>query len=241
MSPKIKAVFFDMDGVLVDATDWHYEALNRALSIFGMTISRYDHLFTYDGLPTRQKLEMLSRERGLPRALHDFVSRMKQIYTLEIVHANCKPRFAHEYALSRLKSEGFFLALCSNSIRDTIDLIMKKARLSQHLDLILSNEDVKKGKPDPEMYLKAISRFGLKPQECLIVEDNPHGIQAALDSGAHLLKVKGIEDVTYQIVRDRILRIEQGTSASASIPMFGLKNSHQDETKAATRKVAVGE
>ena len=63
----IKAIIFDMDGVLIEAKDWHYEALNKALSLFGYEISRYDHLVTYDGLPTSKKLEMLSMERGLPR------------------------------------------------------------------------------------------------------------------------------------------------------------------------------
>ena len=59
----IKAIIFDMDGVLIDAKEWHYEALNRALDLLGMEISRHDHLVTYDGLPTRKKLEMLSMER----------------------------------------------------------------------------------------------------------------------------------------------------------------------------------
>ena len=61
---RIKAVIFDMDGVLIDAKEWHYEALNRALTLFGFSISRYDHLVTYDGLPTRRKLEMLTMEQN---------------------------------------------------------------------------------------------------------------------------------------------------------------------------------
>lgn len=65
---NIKAIFFDMDGVLIDAKEWHYEALNRALELFGMPISQVDHLTTFDGLPTRKKLEMLTLGRGLPRA-----------------------------------------------------------------------------------------------------------------------------------------------------------------------------
>ena len=72
----IKAIIFDMDGVLIDAKEWHYEALNRALSLFGLSISRYDHLTTYDGLPTKKKLEMLSLERDLPRELHSFINEM---------------------------------------------------------------------------------------------------------------------------------------------------------------------
>ena len=62
---QIKAVLFDMDGVLIDAKEWHYEALNRALALFGMPISRFEHLTTFDGLPTRKKLEMLSLELSL--------------------------------------------------------------------------------------------------------------------------------------------------------------------------------
>src|SRR3979490_1673752 len=98
---SIRAVIFDMDGVLIDAKDWHYEALNRALGHFGYTISRYDHLVTFDGLPTRRKLEMLTRDQGLRAKLHGFLNDLKQAYTLELVHSRCKPVFHHEFALAR--------------------------------------------------------------------------------------------------------------------------------------------
>lgn len=194
----IKAILFDMDGVLIDAKEWHYEALNRALDLFGMPISRFDHLTTFDGLPTRQKLEMLSVERGLPRELHEFINEMKQAYTMEIVHTRCKPTFLHEYALSKLKSAGYLLGVCSNSVRQTVQVMMGKANLSCYLDLMISNEDVSKGKPDPEMYLKAISNFSLKPNECLIVEDNENGIRAARSSGAHVLVVKDVGETSLE-------------------------------------------
>ena len=114
---KIKAVIFDMDGVLIDARDWHYESLNKALDLFGTEITRYDHLVTFDGLPTKKKLEMLSLEGGLPVKLHDFINDLKQEYTWEIVYTTCKPIFQHRYALSKLKNDGYFLAVCSISVR----------------------------------------------------------------------------------------------------------------------------
>src|SRR5579872_3321725 len=117
----IQAVIFDMDGVLVDAQDWHYEALNRALKLFGYEISRYNHLTTYNGLPTKKKLEMLSIECGLPKELHEFINEMKQVYTMEVIYAKCKPYFAHQYALLKLKSMQYKLALASNSIRSTVE------------------------------------------------------------------------------------------------------------------------
>lgn len=205
---KLKAIIFDMDGVLIDAKDWHYEALNKALDLFGMEISRYDHLVTYDGLPTRQKLEMLSVERGLPRKLHEFINSMKQQYTLEIVYAKCKPVFYHEYALAKLKSEGYRLAVCSNSVRNSVKVMMEKANLLQHLEFFLSNEDVTQSKPDPEMYNNAMSHLGLYPEECLILEDNENGIKAALASEAHLMEVCQVEDVNYQNIKQRIIELE---------------------------------
>lgn len=208
--PAIEAVIFDMDGVLIDAKEWHYEALNRALGLFGYAISRYDHMVTYDGLPTRRKLEMLSLERGLPRGLHDFINEMKQAYTNELIHSRCKPVFAHEYALSQLRARGYRLAVASNSIRPTVDLMMDRARLSPYLEFSLSNQDVKKAKPDPEIYRVAIERLGLDPSRCLIVEDNPNGIKAAQASGAHVMEVGSVEDVHLDAVLGRIRQIERG-------------------------------
>jgi len=205
---RIKAVIFDMDGVLIEAKDWHYEALNKALGLFGMEISRYDHLVTYDGLPTKKKLEMLSRERGLPVGLHSFINDMKQQYTLEIVYAQCRPRFYHEYALSRLKQEGFKLSVASNAIRKTVQIMMEQSALVGYLEFYLSNEDVSIGKPDPEIYSRAIKKHGLDPKQCLIVEDNEKGRQAAKASGAWLMEVEQVYEVNYQNIMNHIMRFE---------------------------------
>lgn len=208
MKTKIKAVIFDMDGVLIDAKDWHYEALNRALGLFGMEISRYDHLVTYDGLPTRRKLEMLTLERGLPEALHAFLNDLKQTYTMEITAIRCRPTFHHQYALSKLHQSGYRIAVCSNSVRASIDLMMQKSSLMQYLDFFLSNQDVINAKPDPEIYTNAIRRLGLSPQECLIVEDNPNGIAAARASGAFVLEVTTVDEVNWSNIKAAIKRCE---------------------------------
>lgn len=206
---KIKAVIFDMDGVLIEAKDWHYEALNRALKLFGMEIGYAEHLTTFDGLPTKKKLEILSIDRSLPKGLHNFINKMKQQYTMEIVYRACKPRFYHQYALSRLHKEGYKMAVCSNSIFNTIDVMMQKAALNPYFEFYVSNEDVKHGKPDPEMYIKAISRLGLNPRECLIVEDNENGIKAAKASGANVMVVKEVSDVNYENIKEHIAKFQK--------------------------------
>ena len=120
----------------------------------------------------------------------------------------CKPFFIHQYALSRLKSEGYRLALASNSVRLTIDMMMEKSDLVRYFDFMLSNQDVTKAKPDPEIYQTAINRLGLEPVECLVVEDNQNGVKAALASGANLLKVETVYDVTYSNIKDKIKELE---------------------------------
>lgn len=204
---EIRAVIFDMDGVLIDAKEWHYESLNAALKHFGYEISRHDHLVTFDGLPTRDKLEMLTQERGLPRELHTFLNRLKQKYTVEFVNERLAPNFIHEFALSKLKERGLRLALASNSIRKTVDLMMEKAALTSYLEFSLSNEDVNKGKPDPEIYLKAMEKLGLQPKECVVVEDNPHGLEAAHASGAHVLQVSDVSKTNLENISEFIRRV----------------------------------
>lgn len=208
----IRAVIFDMDGVLIDAREWHFVALNRALELFGYEIHRAEHLAKYDGLPTSMKLEMLSSEYGFPRGLHSFVNELKQMYTSEMIHVQCKPQFVHQYALSRLRADGFKLGLASNSIRETVELMMGKARLGQYLDVMLASTDVGRPKPYADVYLEAASRLEIPPNECLVVEDNEHGLAAARAAGCNVLEVIAPSDVTYLNIRDAIERFAEGES-----------------------------
>ncbi len=206
--PKIKGLLFDMDGVLIDAKEWHYDSLNRALNHFGFTISRFDHLVTYDGLPTKRKLEMLTKERGLPAGLHNFINKLKQEFTIELIQAKCRPLFHHEFALSKLRADGYKIAVASNSIRNTVELMMEKSNLSAYLDSMLSNEDVSHPKPDPELYLKAAANLSLDPSECLVIEDNEKGISAAKAAGAQVMVVQSVWDVNYQNITASIESLE---------------------------------
>jgi beta-phosphoglucomutase-like phosphatase (HAD superfamily) len=208
MYNKIKAILFDMDGVLVEAKDWHYEALNKALRIFGFEISRYEHLHAFDGLPTKEKLKMISQRYYLPESLHPFINELKQSFTMDYVAELCHPVFVHEYALSKLKNEGYKIAVCSNSIRNSIEVMMNKSALTPYLDLIVSNEDVANSKPDPEIYIKAMSLLGVKPEECIICEDNINGINAAIASGGNLLKINEVTDVNYGNIKSFIKELE---------------------------------
>jgi len=205
----IKNILFDMDGVLIDAQDWHYNALNRALEKFGMDINREAHLTTYDGLTTRTKLSMLSKAHGLPEELHEFLNALKQRYTIELSQAHCKPVFHHQYALNLLKRDNYKLGVCSNSVKNSVHTMMNLSCLSEYLDIQVSNEDVTNPKPDPEMYLKAMSVLKANPAETMIVEDNDHGIQAAKASKAHVMVVNSTDEVNYDNIMMHIQMFEK--------------------------------
>ncbi len=196
----IKAIIFDLDGVLIDATHWHYEALNKALSLFGYTITTEEHESFYNGLPTKKKLEHLSRDKGLPTALHAFINVMKQKYTIELIEHNCKADFEKIFMLKKLKEKGFQLAVCSNAIASSVETMLRRSRLFEYFDLVLSNEDISEPKPSPAIYLKAFMELSVQPQECLIIEDAEYGKKAALASGGVLLGVSGYSEVNYDLV-----------------------------------------
>jgi HAD superfamily hydrolase (TIGR01509 family) len=204
----IKAVLFDLDGVLVDAREWHYDALNRSLALFGCNISRFDHLTTFDGLPTRTKLERLNITEGLPLRLQPIINSLKQSYTREIIATKCYPVFHIEYALARLKRDGYQLAVCTNSIRDTLNLMLTRSGIFDYFDVRLSSEDVEHPKPHPEIYQSAIARLGRSSPECIAIEDNPHGFDAVNNAGAHLLRVTDPKEVTYDNILNAIAALE---------------------------------
>ena len=177
MVNKIKLVIFDLDGVLVEAKNIHYESLNQALGK-NYEISWEEHLSQYDGLKTNQKLEMLSNKKGLDPKKHNSIWIEKQKITLEKL-STLKSDEKLRSIMSKLVFDGYKISVCSNSIRKTILTVLSKLGIMEYMDLIISNEDVKNSKPHPEMYWKAMSVMSCLPEETLIIEDSPYGLLAA--------------------------------------------------------------
>jgi beta-phosphoglucomutase len=200
-----EAVIFDMDGVLIDARDWHFRALNKALMIFGVEITPDQHESKFNGLPTKVKLEMLSEEEKLPRHLHEYIDAVKQEWTLREAAGLCFPQVNHLILLAHLRKIGFKIGCATNSIRLTATTMLNYAGIMQYLDCLVTNEDVAKAKPDPEIYLKTSALLGVNPRNVLVVEDHPYGISAANAAGCTVVKVDGPHEVNIDTV-DKILR-----------------------------------
>lgn len=204
---NIKAVLFDMDGVLIDAREWHYEALNEVLKIFGYEITRAMHEDRFDGLSTSKKLEMLTKEVGLPQHIHGMINRIKQDRTLRIAASNCFPNIAHQVLISKLKKKGFKVGVVTNSIRQTTEFMLTYAGLFELLDVVITNQDIDKPKPNPDGYQFAMQKLDVLPSETIVVEDSPYGIAAGKASGAKVVQVDSVTDVSIDLFYDLIPEI----------------------------------
>jgi HAD superfamily hydrolase (TIGR01509 family) len=207
MGDKIKLIIFDLDGVLVEAKNIHYDALNEALGDYA--ISWNEHLSTYDGLKTTQKLQMLTEKKGLPVEEHSNIWERKQQITLQMLK-KLEPNDVLIELMESLSKAGYKLAVCSNSIRKTVLTVLSKLGIMEYMDLVISNEDVKNSKPHPEMYWKAISMMSCLPEQTLIVEDSPYGLLAASRSKSHILRVKNPSEVRFKNIIKKLVEIDMG-------------------------------
>lgn len=203
----IKSIVFDMDGVLIDARDWHFDALNMALEIFGVRISEEMHLAEFDGLPTSVKLNKLSEQGLLPYELHKLVNATKQERTLRIAAQRCFPNPSHVAMLSYLRNHNFKIGLATNSIRRTTLAMLTHAGILEFFDSILTNEDVTYPKPNDEIYTISTKLLGNSCLETLVVEDNKNGITAAKAAGCHVLEVLNPDDVHLDRLLDKLAQL----------------------------------
>ncbi len=214
-----KLVIFDLDGVLIDSRELHYDALNEALRKIGQeyVISREEHLSTYDGLNTTRKLELLSEQKSLDRKYFNQIWQDKQNATFDLIRKLPANNTA-KYIIEELKKKGWKVAVASNSIRETIRIALDTIGILGDVDYIVSNEDVKRTKPFPEMYWKCMTALNTLPKNTIIVEDSHIGRQGAIDSGAILYPVENANDLNGIKFMDKIREFEKAQENNSLIP-----------------------
>jgi len=150
---------------------------------------------------------LLSQSKGLDTKYHDQIWKDKQTATFDVIK-QINPDKKLISILQELKNRGYNIAVASNSIRETVKLCLIYLGIIEYIDYFVSNEDVKRTKPFPEMYWKCMTVLNCLPKNTIIIEDSHIGRQGALDSGAHLLAVENVEDLTKQKILDKIDEIE---------------------------------
>ncbi len=221
---NIKLIIFDLDGVLMDAKEIHYEALNKALKENKCReITREEHITKFDGLSTGQKLNALYYNSETTEK----IKISKQKYTLEEISCKIQPNPIHLNALVQLK-DNYTIAVASNSVRATVTYALFYTYLAKYVDFYFSNEDVKFPKPNTEMYLQCMIKAGVSPKETLIIEDSYYGRKGAEQTGAYVMGVNKPDDVTYENIINFINNRNydkpkwQDKKLNVLIPMAGL-------------------
>jgi HAD superfamily hydrolase (TIGR01509 family) len=227
-----KLIIFDLDGVLVDARELHYQSMNLALEKYDkkFVINRDEHLSLYDARPTSKKLSMLTALKGLPKDAHQEIWQSKQEMTRRIINTEFVFDEKTRTILKFLKKEGYKVVCASNATRETVKMMLLRKGFIEFIDFFYSNEDVKNFKPSPEIYLRCMIKANASPKDTIIFEDSHIGREAALKSGANLCAVMNNQDLTLDKVKRAIqdnfqnkkLKIPwKGGKMNVLIPMAG--------------------
>jgi beta-phosphoglucomutase len=193
----LKAVIFDFDGVLVDSELLHYQAFNHILAPFGVKMSLQEYYDKFLGLSDEELLRLMNKqnhlnlsEQRLKKLLKEKTLSFKRLASTQATVFEGVPDF-----LNMLFQNKIPMAICSGALLDEIEMILKGADLRNYFDVIVSAEQVKKGKPDPEGFLLALKLLNkktnqpIKPQDCIVIEDSHWGLEAARNAGMHPLAV----------------------------------------------------
>ncbi len=201
-----KAIIFDLDGVLVDSKELHYDALNLALKSVNekYVISRQEQADIFEGMTTRSKLDILSHTRGLPRELHGYIWNLKQQYSSAMFEDLPVDNELVDLFRS-ISDQGIVIGVASNSIRETLTNCLQALGVWRYVEVSLSNEDVSNPKPNPEIYNKCMLMLGSVPTSTIVFEDSVIGRHAARQSGVFLVEVESRKDLTMRFVQDKIV------------------------------------
>ncbi|NLF29405.1 MAG: HAD family phosphatase [Planctomycetes bacterium] len=183
------AVIFDMDGVLIDSYDAHYESWRRLAAEQGAPYTREQFARSFG----RTSREILAEQWPVPMAAAEIpaADRRKEELYRRIIRADY-PGMAGAVELVRaLHGAGFALAIGSSGPRANIEVVLEQTGAGGLFGAVVSGEDVHRGKPDPEIFQIAAARLGVAPDRCAVIEDAPLGVEAARRAGMTPIALTG--------------------------------------------------
>lgn len=215
-------VIFDLDGVLVDTSECHYQSWLALGREYGFTMSRDFFLETF-GQRNVTIIPHLVSQTLSPEEIHQLSERKEELYR-QICRGQLQPLPGALQLVRSLSEAGFKLAIGSSTARANIDLVLEELELKPFFQTIVSAEEVRRGKPDPEVFLKAAARMGVPPSKCVVIEDAPAGIEAGKRAGMRTIAVttthprerfegiadKVVKSLEFLTIEDLIQLIEQG-------------------------------
>jgi len=181
MSRPIAGVIFDLDGVLIDSAEAHFQSWQKLAAAFGTTVTRDAFKQTF-GRPNADILPRLFGNHLSPDEVREMGEQKERLYR-EIAGDHIKPIAGAVELVTACHDAGLICGVGSSGHPLNIELALKTLGIADRIQAVVSGHDVQKGKPDPEVFLKVADRIGLEPHQCVVIEDAPVGIDAALAAG----------------------------------------------------------
>jgi HAD superfamily hydrolase (TIGR01509 family) len=192
----LKVIIFDFDGVIIDSERLHLKAFNEALLPYNVQISTGDYFAEYLGLSDRDLFKALF-ENNLLRADSDTLDRLLEQKTtaFENIISECKSIAGVREFLEMLKQKGISMAICSGALFKEITTVLNTNGLAGFFEVIVSAEQVERGKPHPDGFELALQKLNklknqeIRPSECIAIEDSHWGLEAAEAAGMHTIAI----------------------------------------------------
>jgi HAD superfamily hydrolase (TIGR01509 family) len=184
---KLKAIIFDMDGVIIDSEPLHFKLEKELLEELGGKINKKEHE-AFVGTTDYYMWKTFKGKFNLKYSVEEMIKIKKERFIENIHKIELVDNF-YEFML-KMYEEGFLMGLASSNNKNAVDAIVKKFQLDKYLKFIISGEEVSKGKPNPEIFLTAAKKMNVKPSECLVIEDATNGITAAKSAGMKCIGLK---------------------------------------------------
>lgn len=184
----IKAVIFDMNGVIIDDEDIHEIAFKSALDKYNAHFNHEDYLKIFGGRTDEEGIEVLAKKLGRNDIPTDKVTQEKQKQYFNLFPQN-KKTFKGVVGLVKSLSKQYKLALTTSATKKEANMILKEFNLTDYFPTVITSNDITRGKPDPQPYLLTAEKLNLNPSDCIVIEDSGNGVLSAKAAGMKCIGV----------------------------------------------------
>lgn len=187
--PMIKAIIFDFDGTLVDSEPNYAESDVATIQRFGGKFTLKEH-HQYIGVGARKFISAMQRKYNLDASFEEIQIIQKQEYMKRaLINTPVFPEMKR--LVDILKAKGIPMAVASGTQKEILEMLLDKTELKDYFPIVLSSEEVEKGKPAPDVFLETARLLDEPPENCLVLEDSPAGAQAAQAAGMDVICIPG--------------------------------------------------
>lgn len=191
----LKAVIFDLDGLLADTEPLSFRIYQELLAPYGLGFPLSHYAAHYSGRTAIANLQQCRQEFGLDTSVEELLLRTKEIERRLLAEGVALKKGAYAL-LNHLRTEGLSIALATSSVKDRAEGILKSAGIIDYFDVFVCAADIQHSKPHPEIFLKAVQKLGLLPMECLVLEDSEAGVEAAFRAGIPVIHIPDMRDIS---------------------------------------------